>query len=326
VSRVEIEINPRIHIGLISMHAGAPRRNGGVGFAIEGPTALVTSAISPRIAVIDRRPKPMDAREVDRLRIKLDAIREELALQRPATVEITGDFLTHYGMGSGTAIQLACIEALLELNQRRLGRHELVRLSSRGGTSGIGISTYFDGGAVFDLGVKGGETADFVPSSVAADVTLPLQLHRQDFPDWRLGVCLPRKCRPKTQEEEIEFFRRVTPLPRTKSFEAAYVAVFEVLASLMQQDYYSFCRGIASMQECEWKRLERAEYFPYVDYMDAALRALGGDCVGMSSLGPMLYFFGSSETLERVRAHSDNLDADIILTSPKNSGRRLKVI
>lgn len=321
---VEIEINPRVHIGLISMHSGAPRRNGGLGFAVDGPTALVTAATSRELRLFDRRPKPMADQEVDRLRIKLNDVIEELSLRNCATVEISGDFLTHHGMGSGTAIQLACIEGLLAINSRRIGRQDLVRLSGRGGTSGVGISTYFDGGLAFDLGVSGGASNLFAPSSIAANEVLPLQLHRQDFPDWPVGLCLPRNCKSKTQDEEIEFFRRVTPLSPAKSFEAAYVSVFQVLASLMEQDYQSFCRGVTAMQACEWKRLERAEYAPHIDDMDKALRALGVDCVGMSSLGPMLYFFGSAKALERVRAHSDNLDAEIILTSPKNSGRRFR--
>ncbi|MBX4894598.1 beta-ribofuranosylaminobenzene 5'-phosphate synthase family protein [Rhizobium bangladeshense] len=326
VLTVKIEINPRVHIGLISMHAGAPRKNGGLGFAVEGPTASIKTTSAPDLGVFDRRPKPMREREIERLRDQLEQIKQQLDLPSAATFEIAGGFLTHCGMGSGTAIKLACIEGLLEINHRTTGRKELIRLSGRGGTSGVGISTYFDGGFAFDLGVVGGKSDHFVPSSIGAADTLPLQLHRQSLPDWPLGLCLPRKCEPKTQEEEIEFFRRATPLPSVKSYEAAYVAVFQVLASLMEQDYRSFCQAISAIQESEWKRLERAEYAPHVDHTDKALRELGVDCVGMSSLGPLLYFFASSETLERVRAHSEQLDADIFLTVPNNSGRRMTSI
>lgn len=261
--------------------------------------------------------------EIERLCNHLEHIRRQVNLPNAATVEITGDFLTHCGMGSGTAIRLACIESLLELNRRVMGRDELVRLSGRGGTSGVGISTYFNGGFVFDLGVSGNVSDQFLPSSVGIAKAFPLQLHRQNLPDWPLGLCIPRKCAPKTQEQEVEFFRRVTPLPHSKSFEAAYVAVFQVLASLMEQDYPSFCQAISEMQETEWKRLERAEHAPYIYQTENALRELAVDCVGMSSLGPLLYFFASPETLERVHANGDHLDADIFLTVPKNSGRRV---
>ncbi|NTG76132.1 hypothetical protein G6M02_22650 [Agrobacterium rhizogenes] len=323
---IKIEISPRVHIGLISMHAGAPRKNGGLGFAVEGPTASIKTTPAQEFEVLDRRPKPMCEQEIARLRDRLEQIKQELNLYSAAAFEIAGDFRTHYGMGSGTAIRLACIEGLLEINQRTMGRQELIRLSGRGGTSGVGISTYFDGGFTLDLGVAGGGLNHFVPSSVAAADALPLQLHRQSFPNWPMGLCLPRKCEPKTQKEEIEFFRRVAPLPPAKSFQAAYVAVFQVLASLIEQNYPSFCRAISAMQETEWKRLERAEYAPYIDDMDKALRELGVDCVGMSSLGPMLFFFASAEILESVRAHSEQLNADIFLTFPRNSGRRMTSI
>lgn len=321
--KVEIKISPRVHIGLISMHEAAPRRNGGLGFAVEGPVASIKVTGGQRFEVLDRRSTPMNGQEVARLSDQLASIKEDLGLSYGATFEIAGDFLTHFGMGSGTAIRLGCIEGLLEVNRRAVGRQELIRLSGRGGTSGVGISTYFDGGFTVDLGVKGGGSDHFVPSSAAGADALPLQLHRQSFPKWPMGLCLPRKCRPKTQEEEVEFFRRVTPLAAANSFEAAYIAVFQVLASLVEQDYQSFCHAIKAMQNSEWKRLERAEYAPYVDDTDRALRDLGADCVGMSSLGPMLYFFASAEALERVRAHSEQLDADIFLTLPANNGRRM---
>jgi len=323
VPTVKIDISPRVHIGLISMHAGAPRKNGGLGFAVEGPTASIKTTSAKKLGIFDRRSKPMREEEIERLRDQLEHIKQQLDLSNTAKFEITGDFLTHCGMGSGTAIKLACIESLLEINHRTTRRQELIRLSGRGGTSGVGISTYFDGGFAFDLGVVGGQSDRFVPSSIGTAEALPLQLHRQSLPEWPLGLCLPRKCEPKNQEEEIEFFRRATPLPSAKSFEAAYVAIFQVLASLMEQDYPSFCQAISAMQKSEWKRLERAEYAPYIDDTDKALRELGVDCVGMSSLGPLLYFFASSETLERVHAHSAQLDADIFLTVPKNSGRHM---
>lgn len=306
------------------MHAGAPRKNGGFGFAVDGPSATIKTAPAQKLEVFDRRAKPMREPEIERLRDQLVQIQQQFDLPSAATFEIAGGFLTHCGMGSGTAIKLACVEGLLEINRRATGREELIRLSGRGGTSGVGISTYFHGGFAFDLGVAG-KSEHFLPSSVGAADALPLQLHRQSLPDWPLGLCLPRRCKPKTQEEEVEFFHRVTPLPSAKSFETAYIAVFQVLASLLEQDYRSFCQAISAIQETEWKRLERAEYAPYVDHTDKALRELGVDCVGMSSLGPLLYFFGSSDTLERVRAHGDQLDADIFLTAPNNSGRRMTI-
>ncbi|MGZ2430443.1 beta-ribofuranosylaminobenzene 5'-phosphate synthase family protein [Rhizobium redzepovicii] len=320
---LEIEINPRIHLGLISMHSGAPRKNGGLGFAIQGPTANLTIGTAPEFQISDNRRLPMNLEEIESLRLRLIEIRSQLQLPKATSTVITGEFLTHHGMGSGTAIRLASIEGLLALNERPYSTQELIRLSGRGGTSGVGISTYFDGGFVFDLGVPTGKSLEFAPSSIVTSAPSPLQLCRQPAPNWPLGLCLPRKCRPKTQQEEVEFFRRVTPLLAENSHEATYVALFEILSSLMEGDYHSFCSGVDRMQKCEWKRLERAEYSVQLEAADSALRHLGVDCVGMSSLGPMLFFFASPDTLQRVWEHRDHVDSDIILTSPQNSGRRL---
>jgi beta-ribofuranosylaminobenzene 5'-phosphate synthase len=153
VRTFEIEISPRIHLGLISMHAGAPRKNGGLGFEIDSPKASVRAEPAKDFELLDQRPKPMPDEEVAALRGRLSEVQSQLKLPQAARIVIRGDFLTHYGMGSGTAIRLACIEGLLAINRQIPSREELVKLSGRGGTSGVGIATYFDGGFLFDLGV-----------------------------------------------------------------------------------------------------------------------------------------------------------------------------
>ncbi|WP_369510459.1 GHMP family kinase ATP-binding protein, partial [Escherichia coli] len=107
----------------------------------------------------------------------LVAAKTALALRTAFAVTITGNLATHVGMGSGTGIRLACIEALLALNEVSLPQEELVRLSERGGTSGIGIKTYFDGGLVLDLGVRN-DNAGYAPSGLIRPKALPASLPR----------------------------------------------------------------------------------------------------------------------------------------------------
>ena len=319
---MRVDFQPRLHLGLISMHAQAKRRNGGLGFAIADPTGRVTSRSAPGFSFIDLRQVPLSKGEINRIEEAVTDAREIYNLEHNIQAEFDGDLLTHVGMGSGTAIRLAVLESLFALNDHEVSPAEPVKCSHRGGTSGIGIRTYFDGGFVFDLGVAQ-QVGGHMPSSQATASKPPLVLHQLEMPDWPLCLVVPNGLAPKTQAEEIAFFERVTPLRDRDSFEAAYHALFGVSAALMEADYERFCSAVKDLQSTRWKSLEWDEYENGLNDRADRLRALGVDCVGLSSLGPMLFAFGDEATLARVAADADHLNARIIQTRPYNQGRRL---
>jgi beta-ribofuranosylaminobenzene 5'-phosphate synthase len=149
--RVRVIAPARLHIGLISMHLNGPRKNGGIGFAIESPNAVVGVAPSSRVVVRDERLVRLDSSELDLLTQSVDQIVRENRLV-PAEIIISGSIQTHVGMGSKTAIQLSIVEALCVLSGHPLSRSRLIKMSGRGGTSGVGVSSYFSGGMILDLG------------------------------------------------------------------------------------------------------------------------------------------------------------------------------
>lgn len=307
------------------MHAQARRKNGGLGFAIAGPTGRVTSRSAPGFSFNDLRQVPLSYEEIRRIENAVHDAREIYQMEHSIEAVLDGDLLTHVGMGSGTAIRLAVLESLFALNGHKVSSEELIACSHRGGTSGIGIRTYFDGGFVFDLGVAK-QIGRHRPSSQATAPKPPLVLHQLEMPDWPLCLVVPNGLAPKTQAEEIAFFERVTPLQDQDSFEAAYHALFGLSAALMEADYESFCSAVTDLQSTKWKSLEWNEYENALHDTSDRLRSLGADCIGLSSLGPMLFAFGDEATLARVVADAARLNARIIRTRPCNQGRRLSGI
>jgi beta-ribofuranosylaminobenzene 5'-phosphate synthase len=146
------------------------------------------------------------------------------------------------------------------------------------------------------------------------------------MPDWPLCLCLPRLIRPKSQDEELEFFQRTLPLRRTASFRAAYDALFGIYAAIADRDRQAFCKAVASMQRTAWKNAEWREYGAPLKRLRDDLASIGVDCVGMSSLGPMLFCFGDATSLNEVVRHQDALDCDVIVTTPDNAGRVLSKV
>src|SRR6266550_3005713 len=137
---MKILVRPRIHITLISMHRGGYRANGGIGFALEEPKAILTIDASKNFDVRDQRRCGFSQSELLQLGAAVSEAKSALKLNRNIQVRVEGEMRTHYGMGSATAIRLAVLEGLLTTNKKKIDRKDLVALSKRGGTSGIGIN------------------------------------------------------------------------------------------------------------------------------------------------------------------------------------------
>ena len=302
------------------MHADGYRVNGGIGFALEEPKGLLKCSVSEKFKFNDTRDSPFLNHELDQLRIAVEETKSLLNLNNNISVTLAGGILTHFGMGSGTAIRLGCLEALLSLNKRVYEKSDLIFYSQRGGTSGTGINTYFDGGFVFDIGTRN-QGNELLPSSKAHNPSPPLVLQRIDMPDWTVGLCLPKTLKRKTQEEEVQFFRKTCPISTPESYRVLYHSLFGTYASLKENDFESFAKSIKEIQACEWKYKERLEHGEGLIELEKSLYELGANCVGMSSLGPLLFFFAQDKKIESIENGMKNEDCDLIFTSASNSGR-----
>jgi beta-ribofuranosylaminobenzene 5'-phosphate synthase len=307
------------------MHEGAPRINGGIGFALDGPMSKIVVRDAAQLVIYDDRPRPMSRNELAQHVKMLELFAMNHGLKRLAEFRISGEMGTHVGMGSATAIRLGTIESLALLNGWQISKDQLVAASGRGGTSGIGVSTYFDGGLICDLG-RTNEGQAFAPSSQVIPTRPPLTLPSITMPSWPMLLCVPRAIAPKTQQDEIAFFERTTPLAQAASFEATYVALFEIYAAAAESNYVGFCQGIVHMQQTVWKQAERQEYGDLLREITERLMDAGSDCVGMSSLGPMLFCFAKPERLSTITDVATVMDCDVHLTRPSNHGRKVTLL
>ncbi|MCR8913261.1 beta-ribofuranosylaminobenzene 5'-phosphate synthase family protein [Marinobacter panjinensis] len=313
---------PRIHLTLVDMGFNGYRRNGGAGFAIDRPTVRVEASPSSTLKIRDDRRVGFRDYELLRLERVLTEASTELALDSRLSFVISGEMPTHSGFGSTTAVRLACLELLLLANDMEPDQTLLSRLSKRGGTSGIGINTYFVGGLVVDLGHPH-HNGPARPSSLAEMTPgCATPLLRAEMPAWPAGVVVPA-LPLLTESAEKSFFANFKPLTQGDVAEILYHVVSGVAAGVLETNRSTFTSAINALQECAWKRQEVAEYGPGVKSERKSLESLGAEGVAMSSLGPALFFISddTSSVVANRRSNGAFLATEVAF---QNTGRCLE--
>ena len=302
----------RIHVSLLSLHENAERKYGGFGFAIN-KAIKVSAQRHSSVEIVDRSGKLKDD--------DVQKIKDSLILAVAGKgVRVWVDSMPgpHLGFGTGTSLSLSVIESALLALGENYDEKRLIALSGRGRTSGVGIETYFRGGAVFDIGVKSGP--GFFPSSSnlnAGDVAK--NIFRCNFPDWRIEILLMRGVTGLSGGKERLFFEKVLPLSPLYSYKALYKAVMGLIPSCIDGDLGLFQTSIADFQEMEWKR---AEIQSLGRGFEDVFSSLKGDvpCIGMSSMGPLLYCVNSWEK-PTIKINAEKYGFCYELVEPNNHGR-----
>src|SRR5690606_1710595 len=127
-----------------------------------------------------------------------------------------------FGLGTSTMIRLACIESLFLSNQKKISKETIRKLSMRGKTSGVGVRTYFEGGYVFDIGHAKFNDKLQPSSKRESKTTESLLVLNERMPKWKLGICIPKNIKRKSEAEEKKFFDENTPIADSSVHETLY--------------------------------------------------------------------------------------------------------
>ena len=319
---MKIKIPTRLHITLISMHENSYRQNGGIGFAIDTPSLEIEFKENKLLEIYDQREKGFTSLEQKRITEILNTLGKKKSFTKRFTATIKGDVPTHMGFGSTTAVRLALVEGLYIINKCDYTKEEIVYASERGGVSGIGIETYFNGGFVLDIGRA--DKSRFAPSSTMEkeNKSLPLICKSIKMPNWKIGICIPDII-SKTEAEEKEFFNKTCPIGEKESHKVLYHGVYGLLASVEEDDKETFQEAIKQIQKCEWKNAERLLYGDTLLQKENILYTCGAKAVGMSSLGASLYFLAEDIELVINKAKSILPNSQFFIADINNTGRMI---
>jgi beta-ribofuranosylaminobenzene 5'-phosphate synthase len=326
--RVIVETPSRIHLGLIDMHGGIGRVDGGIGLSLAEPGILLEVNQSRETVARggDGSARAMAERVAGRV---LAGIRA------PGGVEITlrRVYPPHVGLGSGSQVALAVARGICELFGRSLPVKELARMAGRGGTSGIGAAAFETGGFIIDGGHgfgTGGEKSDFRPSSASEGVRPAPVIARHDFPpDWRIVLATPGLPAGASGEREVDIFRRACPVPLEEVRETCHQVLMRMLPGVVDHDLGLFGSAVNRIQDLGFKRVEISLQPPEIPLLIREMRSAGAACAGMSSFGPTVYAVTDSDASGILRAAEEFMmehnGGEAWISAPRNTGAMVRV-
>lgn len=309
----------RIHLNLHAMHQCEFRKNGGIGFAVKND--LKFEAERSTKTTIHYHGICTDKTKVELMIQKLESIKNELGLEFSASINISGNLFFHRGLGLGTTTTLAAIESLLNVNNYNYSDEDICKLSNRGGTSGIGINTYFTGGIILDGGLVT-DNSPHQPSSFTKPDKKPITICRHEIPNWKIVYAIPNDGFSTSGLDEKTFFEENTPISAKEAYEATYISLMGIMPSFIENDIQALKKSLLALRKTRWKQLEIALSSDGTsNLLDIGDKL--GIATGMSSMGPGVFYIVDNSQTESLIADLNGQEAEILTLSPNNHGRVL---
>ncbi len=312
MKKITVLTPSRIHIALIDLNGNIGRVDGGIGLTLSDPGFKIVAHISDKTEVSGN----VDI--IERAK-KIIALLQKKCNIGHVKVYIEKSIPSHTGLGSGTQLSLGIAQALCKLHGLNYSHEEMAFLVERGGTSGIGISAFSQGGFIVDGGHSLREKTSFLPSSASKGVKPPPVIARYDFPDWDILITIP-KCRHISGEEEVRLFQTLCPISLDDVKSIAHIVLLKMMPAIVQKDLISFSEAIDDIQTIGWKRVEIENQDPVIRETMDFLRNNGGYGVGLSSWGPAIFCFGENLRPLELKIKEFLPDCYCFITKANNTG------
>ena len=309
---IKITTPSRLHMTLIDMNASRGRVDGSIGLTLDDPVISITAQRSDMIEVTG------NSEHTQRMKKSASVLLPE---GEGILINIEKDYPSHIGMGSGTQASLAAGMAVNRLYDLGLSVNEIALKVGRGGTSGIGVAAFENGGFILDGGHKFSEKKAFLPSAASKLPPAPILL-RKDFPEWDIMVAIPQQ-KGASMNKEVNIFQTECPVPLKEVEELSHIILMQLLPALFEEDISAFGSSINAIQELGFKKKE-IRHQPISNVLMKVLREEGAYGAGMSSFGPTVYAFG--EDVLELRKIADEFlgtKGQVFITKPRNKGAKI---
>lgn len=315
IDMIRVVSPSRLHLTLIDLNAELGRVDGGAGITLESPGLEISATEADTIEVIG---SPLLAGRMQK------AAQALLPTGKGIKLQINDSLPDHVGLGSGTQAALSTAVAVDRIYGLGKSVRELAVAVGRGGTSGIGVAAFENGGFILDGGHKFKDKGAFSPSSASHVPPGPV-LFRRDFPDWPIVLVIPNG-KGAHDAEEVDLFKKFCPIPLAEVQEVCHVILMQMLPALVEEDLENFGKAINHIQTVGFKRREvELQSQPVLDIMNY-MRDNGASGSGVSSFGPVVYGIvgnvteGKKLQQETQRMLDESLGGRVLLTKARNRG------
>lgn len=279
----------RLHLGLHDCGYASRRLFGGIGVIIDGFDTTVETTVSeqPEVVfndVLNPSPRTIDAVHslVNRLQTSVGPVRASIHTASPE----------HMGLGSKTSLLLAIAQSAFLSYGRAAGEDwtEIVKVTGRGGTSGIGVNGFRTGGLIIDGGHEAPDNSrEFSPSSGRTPSrTAPVLAHAAMPEEWGLQLFIDPDFQSVEGAKEQALFKELMPLPKEEILKSMAATFHGVLPAVIEHNLAALTVGLRDLNTTGMKQRELALQTDNTrHFVDSAWSK--GLAAGLSSFGPTTF-------------------------------------
>lgn len=303
----------RIHATLLDMNGALGRIDGGVGITLADPGWVLSFQRNDHGIQVSGDANGVDTGSIHQIALEaMHAVGKDPALTG-LKITVYQSIPRHIGLGSHTQLSLAILDGVCKEFNAPVPRSKesFASIVNRGGTSGIGIASYFEGGVIVDGGHafgRGKEKDSFSPSSASRARPGPVLL-RDDLPaSWRVVCAIPALEAGASGQVEIDVFKSHCPVPLQQVQYLSHVVLMKLMPAIKTYDFDALCECINIFQDTGFKKVEVDLRGVEFRQIMQSWRDAGAPCVGMSSFGPTLYSLApSAEKADDIKRQIDSI-------------------
>ena len=326
-----IKTPSRLHMTLIDLNGSYGRADGGIGLTIDKPNFILKGESSEKAISINFKDNITDEQIKKEYARKITSSAEDIishfSLEDGFHFTVEEAYPPHSGLGSGTQISLATAKLICKFNEINMDCISLGNILGRGGSSGIGIGAFDNGGFIVDGGHDLKDKEGSVLPSSTNPAKPPKLIGRYDFPkDWELVVGISQADTTVTGVREDDIFEKYCPVPQKEVEKLSYIIFMNLIPFLLEKNIEAVGDAINRIQELGFKNVEVTRQSQNVrDLMDY-MRQFGAYGVGMSSFGPAVYGLVDKYNKDVFEATQEYLGENGIVfkTKAQNKGYELK--